>query len=73
MWRNLKSKSRSLKTRISANRWRLVVAVVFLFAGSLIYRLFNLQIEQCDLYTAMAAQRIPSQSSLEGGARGARF
>jgi len=69
MWRNLKSKSRSLKTRISANRWRLVVAVVFLFAGSLIYRLFNLQIEQCDLYTAMAAnqQQVSSKLTPERG------
>ena len=63
MWRNLRNNSRPEKTRVSLSRWRLVVAIIFLFAIALIYKLFSLQIKECDLYTAMAAgqQQVSSQ------------
>lgn len=69
MWRNSLNNPRPDKIRINNNRWRLVVAVVFLFSGALVYKLFSLQIRQCDLYTAMAAsqQQVSSQLSPERG------
>lgn len=56
-------------SRISSSRWRLVVAIIFLLSGSLIYKLFSLQIKQCDLYTAMAAgqQQVSSKLKPERG------
>lgn len=69
MWSSPKNNSRAGKYLISLNRWRLVVAVIFLLAGALIYRLFNLQISQCDIYTAMAAnqQQVSSRLKPERG------
>ena len=69
MWRNSLNNSRPDKIRINSNRWRLVVAIIFLFSGALVYKLFNLQIKQCDLYTAMAAsqQQVSSQLKPERG------
>jgi len=63
MWRHSLNNSRPNKIRINSSRWRLVVAIIFLFSGALVYKLFNLQIKQCDLYTAMAAsqQQVSSQ------------
>jgi cell division protein FtsI/penicillin-binding protein 2 len=69
MWRDSSKTSRPDKIKINSNRWRLVVAIIFLFSGALIYKLFNLQIKQCDLYTAMAAsqQQVSSQLAPERG------
>lgn len=69
MWRNSLNNSRPDKIRINSNRWRSVVAIIFLFSGALIYKLFNVQIKQCDLYTAMAAsqQQVSSQLKPERG------
>jgi len=69
MWSSPKNNSHSGKYLISLNRWRLVVAIIFLFAGALIFRLFNLQISQCDIYTAMAAnqQQVSSRLKPERG------
>ncbi|MFA6995039.1 MAG: penicillin-binding protein 2 [Patescibacteria group bacterium] len=64
MWRNLRNKSQSVKTKISSGRWRLVVAIIFLFAGSLLYKLFSLQIKECDIYTALAANQQQFSSKL---------
>jgi len=57
MWRDHKNNSRPEKTRISNSRWRLVVAIIFLLLGALTYKLFLVQIRQCDLYTALAASQ----------------
>jgi len=69
MWRNSSNNSRPDKIRINSSRWRLVVAIIFLLSGALVYKLFNLQIKQCDLYTAMAAsqQQVSSQLKPERG------
>lgn len=69
MWRKSLNNSRPDKIRINSNRWRSVVAIIFLFSGALIYKLFNVQIRQCDLYTAMAAsqQQVSSQLKPERG------
>ncbi|MFA5184127.1 MAG: penicillin-binding protein 2 [Patescibacteria group bacterium] len=69
MWRNPQTGSRPERTRISLSRWRLVVAIIFLFAGAIVYKLFNLQIKQCDMYTAMAAgqQQVSSRLKPERG------
>jgi len=69
MWRNSKNNSRPEKIRVSLSRWRLVVAIIFLFSGALVYKLFNIQIQQCDLYTAMAAgqQQVTSKLKPERG------
>jgi len=69
MWRNSKQNSQPEKSRVSLSRWRLVVAIIFLFAGATVYKLFSLQIQQCDLYTAMAAgqQQVSSKLKPERG------
>ncbi len=69
MWRNSLNNSRPDKIKAHNSRWRLIVAIVFLFSGSLVYKLFSLQIGQCDMYTAMAAnqQQISSQLKPERG------
>lgn len=65
MWRNLSKNSRPGRARVSLSRWRLVVAIIFLFAGALVYKLFSLQIRECDLYTAMAASQQQVSSRLD--------
>lgn len=57
MWRELKNKCRPEINKISANRLRLVVAIIFLLSGALVYKLFSVQIGQCDLYTALASSQ----------------
>jgi cell division protein FtsI/penicillin-binding protein 2 len=57
MWRETKNKCRPETNRISNNRLRLVVAIVFLLSGALIYKLFSVQIRQCDIYTALASSQ----------------
>ena len=66
MWRDKKYKNNNARanTRVNINRWRLVVAVVFLFIGSLIYKLYSVQINQFDLYTAMASAQHQVSSQL---------
>lgn len=64
MWRELKNKCRPEINKISANRLRLVVAIIFLLSGALIYKLFSIQIKQCDLYTALASSQHQVYSQL---------
>ena len=64
MWHN-KRKAEAEKIKISGGRWRLIVAIVFLLSGALIYKLFAIQIRQCDLYTAMAASQHEVESRLK--------
>jgi cell division protein FtsI (penicillin-binding protein 3)/stage V sporulation protein D (sporulation-specific penicillin-binding protein) len=72
MWRNSKNNPRPERIKISSGRWRLVVALVFLLAGGLVYKLFSLQIKECDLYTALAASQQQVSSQLKP-ARGKIF
>ncbi|HZJ41304.1 MAG TPA: penicillin-binding protein 2 [Candidatus Saccharimonadales bacterium] len=56
MWRDTKQKNRS-NIAVNNNRLRLVVAVIFLLIGSVIYKLYSVQIGQFDMYTAMASSQ----------------
>jgi cell division protein FtsI/penicillin-binding protein 2 len=64
MWRNSK-KTKLSRPEVNNNRLRLVVAIIFLFSGSLIYRLYYLQISECDTYTALAANQHEIYSKLK--------
>ena len=57
MWREIKNKCHPEINKISINRLRLVVAIIFLLSGALVYKLFSVQIRQCDLYTALASSQ----------------
>lgn len=63
MWRDQK-KNVNNRQGDNSNRLRLVVAIIFLLTGSLIYRLFYLQVAKCDFYTAMAANQHEISSKL---------
>jgi len=65
MWRESKNKSRPEVNKISVNRLRLVVAIIFLLSGALVYKLFSVQIGQCDLYTALASSQHQVYSQLK--------
>ena len=65
MWRDKAKIIYSGKIKDNNNRLRLVVAVIFLLAGSLIYKLFNVSIAQCDWYTALASSQHQIYSKLE--------
>jgi cell division protein FtsI/penicillin-binding protein 2 len=65
MWRETKNKSRPETNKISANRLRLVVAIIFLLSGALIYKLFTVQIGQFNLYTALASSQHDVYSELK--------
>ncbi|MFA6513958.1 MAG: penicillin-binding protein 2 [Patescibacteria group bacterium] len=65
MWRDSKDKGRSLRETANSNRLRLIVAVIFLLMGSLIYKLYSVQIGQFDLYTAMASSQHQVYSKLK--------
>ncbi len=65
MWRESKNKSRPEINKISVNRLRLVVAIIFLLSGALIYKLFSVQIGQFDLYTALASSQHQVYSQLK--------
>ena len=64
MWRHPQKKNTS-RQEVNNNRLRLVIAIIFLFSGSLIYRLYYLQISQCDAYTALAANQHEISSKLK--------
>lgn len=63
MWRDQK-KNVNNRQGDNNSRLRLVVAIIFLLTGSLIYRLFYLQVSQCDLYTSLAANQHEISSKL---------
>jgi len=65
MWRDLKNKCRPETNKISLNRLRLVVAIIFLLSGALVYKLFAIQIGQFDLYTALASSQHQVYSQLK--------
>ncbi len=64
MWRE-KNKCRPETNKISPNRLRLVVAIIFLLSGALVYKLFAIQIGQFDLYTALASSQHQVYSQLK--------
>ncbi len=64
MWRETKNKCHSEKNKVNANRLHLVMAIVFLLSGALIYKLFSIQIGQCDFYTALASSQHQVYSQL---------
>jgi len=72
MWREIKNKCRSESNKLSLNRLRLVVAIIFLLIGALIYKLYAVQIGQFDLYTALASSQHQVFSQLKP-ARGRIF
>jgi len=63
MWRDKKQTARS-RSGDSNNRLRLVAAIIFLLSGGLIYRLYYVQINQSDVYTALAASQHEISSKL---------
>lgn len=63
MWRDQKKIANS-RQGDNNNRLRLVVAVIFLLMGSLVYRLYHLQINESDVYTALAANQHEISSEL---------
>lgn len=63
MWRDQK-KNNSKRPGDNNSRLRLVVAIIFLLSGSLIYRLYHIQINQSDIYTALAANQHEISSQL---------
>ncbi len=65
MWRNAKDKNQAAGGKVNNNRLRLVIAVIFLLIGSLVYKLYSIQIRQFDLYTAMAASQHQVYSKLQ--------
>jgi cell division protein FtsI/penicillin-binding protein 2 len=65
MWRDPKNNGRSLRDAVNNNRLRVVVAVIFLLMGSLLYKLYSVQIGQFDLYTAMASSQHQVYSKLK--------
>jgi len=65
MWRDTKEQNRTMRNKISVNRLRLVVALVFLLVGAILYKLFSVQIGQCDLYTALASSQHQIYSKLK--------
>jgi len=65
MWRNSQGKNNSIRGKVNSNRLRLVVAIIFLMMGALIYKLYSVQIDQFDMYTAMAASQHQVYSKLQ--------
>ena len=63
MWRNQK-KTIGGRPEDNNSRLRLVVAIIFLLTGSLIYRLYHVQINESDMYTALAASQHEISSKL---------
>lgn len=58
MRQNFKVKHNNLVLgNVNNNRLRIVVAIIFLLFGSIILRLYSLQIRQFDFYTAMASSQ----------------
>lgn len=57
MWREGREKKKFQNKGVNNNRWRLVVAVIFLLSFALIYKLYSIQIGQFDMYTALASSQ----------------
>lgn len=65
MWRDSQVKNNQIRNKVNNNRLHLVVAIVFLMMGSLVYKLYSVQIHQFDMYTAMAASQHQVYSKLQ--------
>ncbi|MFA5163421.1 MAG: penicillin-binding protein 2 [Patescibacteria group bacterium] len=64
MWRDRRTNNRGAVS-FQNNRLHLVIAIIFLLCAALIYKLFNLQIKQCDWYTALASSQHQINSQLK--------
>ncbi|MCX6798289.1 MAG: penicillin-binding transpeptidase domain-containing protein, partial [Candidatus Falkowbacteria bacterium] len=64
MWRDRQKNTQGSRNHKN-NRLHLVVAIIFLLCTALIYKLFNLQIKQCDWYTALASSQHQIYSKLK--------
>ncbi len=60
----LRQKKRKQKTA-NNNRLNLIAAIIFLFIGVIVYRLYYLQIKQYDYYAALAASQQSAHRQLE--------
>lgn len=58
-------KKRQNQGREFDNRLHLILAIIFLFVGAVIFRLFNLQVSQYDLYVALASDQHQVFNKLE--------
>ncbi len=69
MWRDSQIKNKTKSGKVNNNRWLFVVALIFLFMGSLIFQLYAVQIKKSDFYIAMASaqHQVFSQLSPERG------
>lgn len=66
MWEGKnKNRVKKEKLKLGINRWRIVVAIVFLFCFSLIGQLFFLQVKDSDLYKARASRQHEYSSLLK--------
>ena len=61
----MKLRKKSFLTKANNNRINLIMAVIFLFSGAIIFRLFSLQVTQHDYYLAMASDQQQVYSLLE--------
>ncbi len=52
-----KNRIKKQNSKLGVGRWRIVVAIVFLFCFSMIYQLFCLQVKDGDLYKARASRQ----------------
>ncbi len=57
MWKDKGKKGRRSEGTIDNNRWRLVVAVIFILFGAIVYQLFCLQVAQSDYYASLASNQ----------------
>ena len=69
MWRDSQNKKKAKSGKVNNSRWLLIVVIIFLFMGSLIYKLYGIQIRKSDFYVALASaqHQIFSQLSPERG------
>ena len=62
LWRGQKNK---IKIGSNNNRLNLIIAIVFLLGGSILYKLYDLQVSKYDLYTALAQGQHQTYSELK--------
>ena len=62
LWRKPKQK---ISTTNNNNRLNLIIAIVFLLGGSILYKLYGLQVKEYDLYTALADSQHQLYSELK--------
>lgn len=58
-------KKKKRKTSFNNNRLNLIVAIIFLFVGVIVYKLYDVQIKKYDYYAALAANQQRAHHQLE--------